>query len=53
MPRFAVEIPEELNKEFRIKVIEAYGSEKGSITKAVIEAIKLWIREKESLSKKR
>ncbi len=52
MVRFAVEIPENLNKEFRIRVIQIYGSKKGVITKAVIEAIQMWIKEKKLLTKK-
>jgi hypothetical protein len=53
MVRFAVEIPEELNKEFRIKVIQRYGSEKGSVTKATTEAIRLWIKEMEPAPRKK
>jgi hypothetical protein len=53
MVRFAVEIPEDLNREFRIKVIQVFGSKKGSITKAVTEALRLWIKEREVPPKKK
>lgn len=52
MARFVVDIPDDLNKEFRIKIIETYGTEKGSLTKAIKEAIRLWLKEKEVPSKK-
>jgi hypothetical protein len=45
MARFTVEIPEDLHKEFRIRVIEVYGTEKGAITRAVIDALRLWLKQ--------
>jgi len=42
MPLF-VRINEDLEKQFRIRVIEKYGSQKGSLEKALEEAIKDWI----------
>ena len=53
MARFAIELPDDLNKEFRVRVIEVYGSEKGAITKAIIDAIRLWLKQKEPPAKKR
>ncbi|MEM2888948.1 MAG: hypothetical protein QXR42_05655 [Candidatus Bathyarchaeia archaeon] len=38
-----VRISSDLEKEFRKKVIDRYGSEKGAIEKAIEEAIKLWL----------
>jgi hypothetical protein len=38
-----VEINDELEKEFRVKVLERKGSKKGALTEAVEEALKLWI----------
>ena len=52
MPRFAVDMPDELNKEFRIRVTEIYGSRKGSVTLAVQDAIKVWLRETKKPTKK-
>ena len=42
MPLF-VRINEDVEKQFRIRVIEKYGSQKGSLEKALEEAIKDWI----------
>jgi len=53
MARFTVEIPEDLHKEFRIRVIEVYGTEKGAITRAVIDALRLWLRQREPPAKKK
>jgi hypothetical protein len=38
-------MPDDLNREFRIRVAEIYNSEKGAVTKAVQDAIKVWLRE--------
>lgn len=42
----AVNIPPELYKAFRGKIIERFGGKKGDVAKAVIEAIELWIKAK-------
>jgi hypothetical protein len=42
-----VEIPDELEKRFRIEIAKRYdGMKKGDLAKAVIEAIELWIKAK-------
>jgi len=46
MARLCVEIPDELDKRFRVKVAEIYGGKKGKISEAVAEAIRLWLEEK-------
>lgn len=38
-----VRLDTQLEKEFRKKVIDKYGSQKGALEKAVEEAIKLWL----------
>ncbi len=53
MARFTIELPEDLHKEFRIRVIEVYGTEKGAITKSVIDALRLWLKQREGPAKKR
>ena len=40
-----LDMPDDLNREFRIRVAEIYGSEKGSVAHAVQDAIKTWLRE--------
>jgi len=41
--RITIELPEELNKRLRIRVVEKYGSMKGGLGKAIREAIELWL----------
>ncbi len=53
MPRFAVDMPDDLNKEFRIRVAEIYSSKKGAVTHAVQDAIKVWLRETASKRSKK
>ncbi len=53
MARFTIEMPDDLHKEFRMRVIELYATEKGAVTKAVVDAIRLWLKQKEVPSKKR
>jgi hypothetical protein len=37
-------VPEKLYGEFRRKVVEKYDGEKGAVSKAVVEALKLWLK---------
>lgn len=41
--RMYVNIDDELAKEFRKLIIEKYGAMKGGLSKAVEEAIRLWV----------
>jgi len=43
-----VRIDDELEKRFRKKVLDVYGSKKGALAGAVEEAIKLWLEKHES-----
>jgi post-segregation antitoxin (ccd killing protein) len=43
-----VKIDDELDKEFRKKVIDVYGTKKGVLAKAVEEAIELWLQKYKS-----
>jgi len=52
MARFVIDIPDDLNEEFRIRVLKKYGSKKGVLTQAVTEAIRLWLRQEESTTGK-
>jgi len=40
-----VRIPDDLDVEFRKRVLDTKGTRKGALTEAVIEAIQLWLRE--------
>jgi hypothetical protein len=43
MGRICVDIPDELEKKLRLKVIERFGGKKGDLSRAVEEAIKKWV----------
>jgi len=43
-----VRINDELEKRFRKKVLDVYGARKGSLARAVEEAIRLWLEKYES-----
>jgi len=43
MGRLCVDISDDLERKFRIKVIERLGGKKGDLSRAVEEAIRKWI----------
>ena len=46
MPRFAIELPDELKKGVSDPYLaELYGSKRGAVTDAINEAVKLWLKE--------
>jgi hypothetical protein len=45
--RISVDLPDELEKNLRIKTVERFGGKKGDLSKAVEEAIRIWITKKE------
>ena len=47
MGRISVDLPDELEKQLRIKTVERFGGKKGDLSKAVEEAVKTWIAKKE------
>ncbi|MCK5385966.1 MAG: hypothetical protein KAJ39_02195 [Gammaproteobacteria bacterium] len=51
MGRISAIIPDELEKDFRHKVVEKFGGRRGDISKGFIEAFEMWIKDKqESIS---
>jgi len=44
--RLFVEIPDELDQSFRMKVLELHGAKKGALGKSVKEALELWLESK-------
>jgi hypothetical protein len=38
-----VDLPNELEKQFRIKTVERFGGKKGDLSRAVEEAVRTWI----------
>jgi len=45
-----VEIDNELERDFRHLILDVYGSRKGALTRAVEEAIRLWIQKHKAKS---
>jgi hypothetical protein len=43
MGRINIDMPDELEKQLRIKTVERFGGKKGDLSKAVQEAVKTWI----------
>ena len=46
MGRIGVDLPDELEKQLRIKTVERFGGKKGDLSRAVEEAVKTWIIKK-------
>ena len=47
MGRISVDVPDELEKQLRLKTVERFGGKKGDLSKAVEEAIRMWVVKKE------
>jgi hypothetical protein len=47
MGRINVVFSDELEKKLRIKTIEKFGGKKGDLSKAVEEAVKMWVSKKD------
>jgi hypothetical protein len=43
MGRISVELSDELEKKLRFKTIDRFGGKKGDLSKAVEEAVKIWV----------
>jgi len=46
MGRISVDLPDEFEKQLRIKTVERFGGKKGDLSRAVEEAVKTWIIKK-------
>jgi hypothetical protein len=47
MGRICVDLPDELEKQFRIKTVERFGGKKGDLSKAIQQAVETWIAKRE------
>jgi hypothetical protein len=47
MGRISADLPDEIEKQLRLKTVERFGGKKGDLSRAVEEAIKTWIAKKE------
>ena len=43
MGRISVDLPDEMEKQLRLKTVEKFGGKKGDLSRAVEEAVKTWI----------
>jgi hypothetical protein len=42
-----VDLPDALEKQLRLKTVEKFGGKKGDLSRAVEDAVKVWIAKKE------
>jgi len=47
MGRISVDLPDELEKQLRLKTVQKFGGKKGDLSRAVEDAIKTWITKEE------
>ncbi|MGD0645217.1 MAG: ribbon-helix-helix domain-containing protein [Candidatus Bathyarchaeia archaeon] len=47
MGRISVDLPNDLEKQLRFKTVERFGGKKGDLSKAVEDAVRMWIDKKE------
>ena len=47
MGRISVDLPDELEKQLRLKTVEKFGGKKGDLSRAAEDAIKTWMSKKE------
>jgi hypothetical protein len=47
MGRISVDLPNDLEKQLRFKTVERFGGKKGDLSKAVEDAVRMWIAQKE------
>lgn len=45
MGKMHVNVPDEIDRAFRLRVLELRGSGKGVLSEAVAEALELWVEE--------
>ena len=53
MGRIMIELPDDLEKEFRHRLIDRFGGRKGGLSLAIMEAIRLWLKQTEPPAKKK
>jgi hypothetical protein len=47
MGRISVDLPDQLEKQLRLKTVERFGGKKGDLSKAVEQAVKTWVGNQE------
>lgn len=49
--RLDIIIPDDLEKQFRMKVLDKFGAEKGALSKAMAEAMRLWLKQEAQIAR--
>jgi len=44
MGKLYADIPDDLEKRFRVRVLEIYGAKRGALRKAIKEAVEMWLK---------
>jgi len=52
MGRLDVIIPDDIEKELRVRAAQLFGGERGALSRAVAEAIRLWLQQKGATTRK-
>lgn len=47
MGRISGDVPDELEKQLRLKTVERFGGKKGDLSRAIEEAVRTWIAKNE------
>jgi hypothetical protein len=47
MARLNIILPDDLAKDLRLRAVELYDGEKGALSKAIAEAVRLWLKQRE------
>lgn len=53
MARLNILLDDELAKRLRIRAVEVYGGEKGSLSMAISDAVKYWLERKDQPTRKK
>jgi Arc/MetJ-type ribon-helix-helix transcriptional regulator len=53
MGRINIDIPDDLERELRLKAVRKFGGKRGSLGQAITEAVRLWLKQRESSPQKK
>ena len=53
MGQITIQIPDDIERRLRVRVVEKYGGKKGGLGEAIAEAVELWLKQGEIGLKKK
>ncbi|HML03155.1 MAG TPA: hypothetical protein VK487_07260 [Candidatus Bathyarchaeia archaeon] len=53
MGRINIDVPDDLERELRLKAVEKFGGKRGSLGQAVTAAVRFWLEHGEAAKKKK